>query len=443
MRRTGRGDGHAVVLGAGMAGLLAARTLTEAYRTVTIIERDPPRADDRPRRGVPQGRHAHVLLPRGQQIIDGLFPGLDNELIDGGAVVADPGAEHSYTLGGHTLQQAPSPDLAIQASRPFLERVVRERVRRLSGVDFAEGCDVVGLVAPDPEKITGVRIMRRVLGSAAEEIPADLVVDATGRGGRAGAWLERLGHGPVPEERVKVGVAYATRPLRLPPHALADKIVLVGPQPGRPRAMAMVAVEGGRHLLTTAGLDQGHRPPSDPTGLLAYVAGLAPPEVFEAIRAAEPLGDVATYRYPADVRRRYERMRRFPDGLLVIGDALCTFNPIYAQGMTVACIEAQALAGCLAEGTRNLTRRYFRAVAKALNDPWQMAVAANLALPEVEGRRTPAVRLQNAYTERIQAAAARDAAVARQFLRVVGLLDRPTALMHPSIMARALRPAAA
>ncbi|MFI0479336.1 FAD-dependent oxidoreductase [Actinomadura sp. 9N215] len=428
------------MLGAGMAGLLAARVLAGAYEQVTIVERDTAPGPGRARRGVPQGRHAHMLLPRGQEILHGLFPGLESELVEAGAVVADPRTEHRFTLGGHALRRVPRSDRVVQASRPLLEGAVRDRVRALDGVAFADGCDAVGLVAPDPRRVTGVRIMRRVPGSAEEELPADLVVDATGRSGRTRLWLESLGHDPAPREEIKVGVAYASRPVRLPLGSPPDKAVVVGPGPGRPRGMALIAIEGDRHLLTLAGLDRGHRPPTDPEGFLDYMAGMAPPDVAEAVRAAEPLGEIATHRYPSDLRHRYERLRRFPAGLLVTGDALCSFNPIYAQGMTVACLEAQVLARTLdtaGAGARGLTRRYFREVGKALDDPWRMAVAADLSMPEVPGRRGAIVRLLNAYVGRVQAAAARDPEIAGRLMRVIGLLDPPSTLMRPSVLAAA------
>ncbi|MFG2085373.1 FAD-dependent oxidoreductase [Spirillospora sp. NPDC048824] len=428
---------HAVVLGAGMAGLLAARALAGAYERVTIVERDETWTG-RARKGVPQGRHAHILLPRGQQILEKFFPGVERELIGGGAVVADPGADHHFVMGGHRLVRRAGAERAIQTSRPLLERVVRERVAALPGVRFACGRDVVGLLTDGPGRVTGVQVMPRSVGGAAEEIRADLVVDAMGRGGRTRYWLERLGHESVPKEEIDVAVGYASRPIRLALDARIGKAVVVGPRPGRPKGMAMVAVEGDRYLLTVAGLDC--RPPADEDGFLAFARELAPPEVFEAIRAAEPLDDIAVHRYSSDLRNHYERVRGLPEGLIATGDALCSFNPIYAQGMTVACLEAEVLRRCLDEGPHGLTRRYFRSVAKALNDPWRMAVAADLSMPEVEGRRSPAVKAMNAYVDRVQAAASRDADVAEQFFRVIGLLDPPAALMRPSILIRALVP---
>jgi 2-polyprenyl-6-methoxyphenol hydroxylase-like FAD-dependent oxidoreductase len=434
MRRIGE---HAVVLGGGMAGLLAARALADAYERVTVVERDVAPPAGQARKGVPQGRHVHQLLPRGQRVLEELFPGLSEELIAGGAVVADPVLEYRLMPGGHLLRKAPIGGRAIQASRPFLESHVRERVRSHAGVRFVEGCDVVGLVATGAERVTGARITDRVRGGVEEELAADLVVDAMGRGGRTSVWLEALGVERATADEVHVSVAYASRYLRLPPDALSDKAVAVGPRPERPRGMALLAVEGDRHVLSLAGVHHRNRPPTSPEAFLAYAATVAPPDVFAAVQAAEPLGEIVAHRYPSDLRRRYERLRHFPAGLLVTGDALCSFDPIYAQGMTVAALEAAVLSRCLAAGAGDLPRRFFRAAAKTLDAPWLLAVTADLGLSETKGPRS--TRLLNAYIDRLQATAERDTAVAEQFVRVIGLLDPPSRLVRPSIVARVAR----
>jgi 2-polyprenyl-6-methoxyphenol hydroxylase-like FAD-dependent oxidoreductase len=434
---------HAVVLGAGIAGLFTAAVLAETYERVTIVERDPLPTAGQGRRGVPQGRHAHALMPRGTRLLDDLFPGIVAELIAAGAVPAEPLVDFRLRVGGRVLRQVPIGVPAVQASRPFLEGYVRNRARALCGVEVIDCCDVVGLVtAENNERVCGARVIRRAAGSAEEILPADLVVDAMGRGGRTPAWLAALGYPRPPQEEFRVGVAYASRYLRLPPGAGSlEKTIGVGPVPGRPRGMMMLAVEGDRRLLTLAGFTEDHRPPTDPEGFLAFAETIAPPDALAAIRAAEPLSDIAAYRYPSYLRRHYQRLRRFPDGLLVTGDALCSFSPIYAQGMTVAAMQATALRRCLRRGPDGLARRYFRTAARIVAGPWRMAVGADLALPEIEGRRTPAIRLLNAYSERVIAAAEHDATTARQFMRVTGLLDAPASLLRPGVLRRALRPA--
>jgi flavin-dependent dehydrogenase len=288
MRRIGD---HAVVLGASLAGLLAARVLADAYGRVTVVERDPLPETAGNRRGVPQGRHAHVLLARGAQILDELFPGLLDDLVAGGAPVIRDFAELRFAPAGHPLrlEGRPAQAATYQASRPYLEGRLRARVRALPAVDVVDRCDVVGLVTTAArDRVTGVRI-RRGAARAEETLDADLVLDATGRGGRAAAWLATIGYDQPPEEQLTIQLKYATRHLRLRPGALpGQKFVAVGPEPGRPSGFVLFAEEQDRWVLTLIGYD-GHHPPADPDAFLAFVETVAPPDVLAAVRDAVPL----------------------------------------------------------------------------------------------------------------------------------------------------------
>jgi 2-polyprenyl-6-methoxyphenol hydroxylase-like FAD-dependent oxidoreductase len=431
---------RAVVLGASMAGLLAARVLADAYAQVTVIDRDDLPQTPMHRRGIPHGRHIHGLLARGQQALEELFPGFTAELVAQGVPAGDLLANGRLYFSGHRLRQAHTGLMVLSASRPMLEGHVRARVRALPNVRFIDRCDVVGLATtPDGRRVTGARVLRRADGSAEELLAADLVVDATGRGSRIPAWLEALGYPRPPKEQVRIGLGYATRIYRQRPGALGgDLAVLQAATPQHPRTGALQVLEGDRWLLTLAGI-LGDHPPTDPDGFLAFARSLQFPDLYETVRDAEPLDDPVSFRFPASVRHRYERLDRFPDGLLVVGDAVCSFNPVYGQGMSVAALEALTLRRHLQRGIQPQPRRFLRDLARLVDVPWDMAAGGDLVFPGVPGRRTLKVRLVSAYLTRLHAAAAHDAHLATTFVRVAGLVAPPQSLLRPGIVVRVLR----
>jgi 2-polyprenyl-6-methoxyphenol hydroxylase-like FAD-dependent oxidoreductase len=235
---------------------------------------------------------------------------------------------------------------------------------------------------------------------------------------------------------VDVDVAYASRMIRLTPEGAERAGYLVGGEvKDIPRSILLLAVEGGRHMLTLTGSGPGNRPSADEPGFTDFLATAAPPDIAAAVLAAEPLGTIATYRFHAATSRHYERLRRFPEGLLVTGDAMCVLNPLYAQGLTVAAMEAAALRRCLASGRHDLSRRFFAAAARIVAGPWQMAASADL--PGVP--RSSGARLQATLMRWVTTAATRDEAVAAQLGRVIAMLDSPAALMRPRVLWGVLR----
>jgi 2-polyprenyl-6-methoxyphenol hydroxylase-like FAD-dependent oxidoreductase len=434
---------HAVVLGASMGGLLAARVLADFYRTVTVVERDVLPTKTAQRRGVPQGRHVHALWPRGSQILDGLFPGFLNELLADGCIVWDDGdfSKAYVSFGGHrfvrsgTFRDFQRCDAAYYPSRPFLEDHVRQRIRAIGNITLMDGYDLVELMSnADRSRVTGALITSRN-GDGQRTLTADLVVDAMGRGSRTPTFLESLGYGRPIEDEVVMRLAYSSQLLRIPPDMHKELLVIVGPVPGRLTGMALFTYENNTWMLTVVGL-MGHEPPADTVGMLSFIEDFTPPEVLSALQCAEPVGEVSRHRTPSSRWRRYDKMRRFPAGLLVFGDAICSFNPIYGQGMTVAALQAMVLDRCLRQGAARLADRFFPAAAKPIGVAWQLAVGGDLSLPEVEGPRPLSVRLTNRYVDRVQAAAETDTVIAEHFLKVAGFSKPPTSLMHPAVMMR-------
>ncbi|YCK42739.1 FAD-dependent oxidoreductase [Actinomadura sp. ATCC 39365] len=428
---------RAVVLGGGMAGLLAARVLAEHCAEVLLVDRDTLTGAAGPRRGVPHGCHAHALLARGQQILDELFPGLTQQMIDDGVPAGDLATSLRWYFNGRRLRPAPTGLISVSATRPVLEEQVRNRVAALPNVRFLERTDILGPTAtPARDRVTGVRV--RGTDGVEQHLACDLLVDATGRGSRTPAWLQELGFPRPDEDRVKIGLAYTTRHFRLRRDPYGEDLS-INPvaSPANPRGAFFPKLPGDMSMLSLTGI-LGDHPPADLEGFLAFAKSLPVPDVYDAVRDAEPLDEGVTFTFPASVRRRYERLPAFPDGLLVLGDGVCSFNPVYGQGMTVAAMEAMILREHLQAGAVPPWQAFFRDISRVIDVPWDISAGADLAFPGVEGRRTAKVRIGNAYMARLHAAAARDGAVTAAFMRVAGLVDPPQTLMRPALMLRVL-----
>lgn len=433
--------GHAVVVGASMAGLLAARVLSETFAQVTVVDRDLLPDDPTARRGVPQGRHAHGLLARGREILEELFPGLTEDLVQQhGAVAADIQRDAAWINDGHPVRRDFADMLCLVASRPLLEWYVRGRVAALPGVTLRPNTEALGLVADGPSTrrrpraVTGLRVLA---GGEESVLAADLVVDATGRSNRGPTWLGELGYEPPAEEKIDPGVIYVSATFERKPDDYDGIAAIVGATLINPRGGVVLAVENDRWMVTLFGM--GDEAPTDPQGYVEWAARLPRPDIHQAIAPARVVERPHRMRVGPSTWRRYDRLRRFPDGYLVIGDAICALNPAYAQGMTTAAVEALALRDCLARGRRGLARRFFTRTAKIIAIPWSVSVTADLRFPHVAGRRTRAIRFLNWYIARLHRVATRDGAVGKAFLRVANLIDPPQRLFAPTLAVKVLR----
>ena len=430
---------HAVVLGAGMAGLLAARVLSEFYDNVTIIERDRLPDSSIHRKGIPQGRHLHSFLSRGCQLLDQFFPGILDELVDSGAHVVDDGdLSRVYTrLGAYEMNRTqkfadPAALVIHLASRPLVELHVRRRVAALRNVKIVDHHDVTAPTVITRDRITGVLLVRRDTGER-RTLEADLVVDAMGRAARTPAFLESLGYGRPASERSAANWAYSSQLLQLPDGAITEKMLLIESGSGLPR-VGLMAYEHDMWMLTVGRRAADGDPPTDLAGMLALAEQCTPASVLAALRSAQPLHNVAIYRNSGGMWRRYDRMRDFPAGLLVIGDALCCLNPIYGQGMTMAALEALALQEYLRDGSED-PQRFFSAAATHIGPAWAMNQARD-RVPSAEERRSLRTRLTTWTMSQALKTAERDIVLTERFMRVAHLVDPPTALQDPALLAR-------
>lgn len=424
-----QGLDRAIVIGGSMAGLLAARVLADHYKEITVLERDEFPPVGAQRRGIPQGRHTHGLLASGRALVERLFPGISKELTKAGALTGDIVRDMRWFIEGASLARFASGLDGLLLTRPLLEGTVRRRLLALPNVEVHEKFQVDGLAATDDG-----RQIRGVKGQGAELL-ADLIIDATGRSSRAPQWLEAIGCPGPAEERVQVDLAYTTRFFRRDPdkHLNGDLGAVIPPTPEGKRGGVMLAQEGDRWIVTLIG-HFGHAAPPDLDGFVDYARTLPAPYILDVLRDAEPLGEPASGRFPASVRRRYEKLRRFPGGFLVCGDAISSFNPRYGQGMSVAALEAIELSAALKNGTSDLARRFFCRASRVVDAAWSVIVGNDFRMPETIGPRSASVKVSNWYMSRLQKTARWDPVTAMAFFRVANLLEPPSGVMRPRVV---------
>lgn len=435
---------HAVVVGAGLSGLLAAHVLAERFEHVTVVERDAL-ADGTPvfRPGVPQSRHVHILWSRGMAALEALVPGLVTGLeAAGGAVVGAPEQMRWLSPARWFTGVRGTPYLSV--SREFLDTALRRRVADRSPVTMLPRHEVTGLLpASAGQRVEGVRLRERGGDGKEFTIRAGLVVVAAGRSSRTADWLTELGCPAPVTERIDARLGYSSRYYRRPADEAPWKAMYVQGNPDVPRGGVIIPVEGGRWLVTLIGQGE-HQPPTGEEEWLAFAASLRSDELSEALKDAEPLSDAVAFRATANEWTHFERVRRWPRGLLVVGDALCRFNPVYGHGMTIAALQAQAIAGRLTDREPgDITARtpgIQKAVAKCLKPAWLIATGEDGRYPDTDGPKPGRLgRMQQDYLARVLATANTDPVVAEAFFAVLSLNRPPQTLLSPRIATRALR----
>jgi len=430
---------HAVVIGAGMAGLTAAQAISRHFGKVTVIERDVLPAEPAPRSGTPQCQHAHMLLAGGLQALQTLFPGFENDLADAGAVKIRTGKDLRFERPG--FDPFPIRDLGFDIfcmSRPLLEAVTRRRVQQSPNIDICVRSRVTSLVASrDAMRIEAVRYDSE---DGPVTLEADLVVEASGRCGLTLKLLEELSLQKPEETEIGIDQAYASTIVERPLDHKADWLgnIVLPSAPASSRGAFLFPIEKQRWLLSIGG-NHGDAPPGDRAGFMDFVKSLRTPTIYDAVRDARPLTDVVRYQLPCCTRRHFERLESFPAGLLAIGDALCRFNPVFGQGMSVAAQEAVILDRLLAEDVpmERLARDFFAAIQDIIATPWSVAVS-DFVYPATRGVRPADLAQRLQYGMALTKLAAQDPEVHRLTVEVSQLLKPQAALREPALAARVM-----
>lgn len=428
----------AVVVGSSISGLVAARVLADGFDEVTVFERDSLPDEPRPRRGVPQASHSHVLLEAGRSTLSDLFPGYVEDVVaDGGLVIDYLSDMHFYAEGGF-LATGPKQIPMLSASRPLFEQHVRHRVAELESVTIQSGSHVTDYrTSAGGTAVTGVNV-REVGNGHEESVDADLVVDASGRTSKTPRWLETNGYTAPQVDEVTVDVAYSTTVVERPPDDRRAFVLIPAPPLGR--GCFVFPVEGGRWLVTMSGA-HGDHPPTDRDEFVEFAGTLPFDEPHTLLENNRWIADdIAHHPFPSNRRHRYEKLDRFPDGLVVLGDALTSFNPVYGQGMSVGTLEALALHHALAAGTDDLADRFFDRVADVIDPAWRLAAGTDFQFDETGGPRPLGTRAINWYLNRLQRSARTDGQLHLTFGRVVTMQESPTTLFRPGVLWRVFGP---
>lgn len=425
-----------VIVGGSLAGLFAAAAASAAGCTVTVLERDDLAAGTLAHPGVPQGRQPHIYLLRGLRAAEELLPGLLDDLRAAGAVALETTRLAILREPGW-LPVRPSDMAGLSMSRPLFEQVVRQRVIDLPGVQLTAGRSVTGLRRPvGPDRLWRV-------STAAGEVAADVVVDASGRGSRLPAWLVSLGVAAPSTEEVDARIGYAVREFADGPDLHGLSGIVIGATPESGRGGLALPIENSHWMVLASGCGDD-RPPRDVDGFMAALRAGRDPALAQFADHARPVGDVLIYRRNGNRRHRYDRCRDWPAGLVAVGDSFVSFNPVYGQGITVAALDALVLRTALGRrsGTvldRRRTRRLMRRLARVAALPWAIAVGADLRQPTSSGRQNPAQRLTSAWVRELNRQAVHGSESAHLAVqRLAHLIGSPAGLLHPALLAGAV-----
>ncbi len=438
---------HAVIIGGSIAGLAAARVLSDYFDRITIIERDHPSEDDDFRSGVPQNRQPHALLKRGLVELEGLFPGFSADWAAAGAVLVDFGKDVDWFSFGRWRPRYEPGLQSYSSSRPLLEGTVRRRLVNNAKICFVYETEVIGLAAtPKGERATGVIIRSRDGHQVEDILEADLIVDASGRASHTSEWLVSLGYARPKTTVINSFPGYASRIYERPQGMEASMMYIQPTPPDHKRGAILLPLEGNRIHACLIGMAKDY-PPTDDAGFLSFLQTLPEKRMYDVLKDAKPLSPVVGYRRAENVLHHYGQQECWPENFVALGDAVCGFNPVYGQGMTVAVLGALKLQERLrlqrqtSDGLDGLAAGFQKELGKVVDFAWQLATGEDMRwLPITEGCSTPnfATSMRLNFMKKVMVASTKEPLVAEAFYRVMNMIASPAAFLRPNVMAKIL-----
>ncbi|WP_053368810.1 FAD-dependent oxidoreductase [Bacillus sp. FJAT-27245] len=431
---------RALIIGGGIAGKLAARVLSEHFIEVVIIEKDKEAAGPGTRKGVPQGSHLHALLHAGEQGLESLFPGITESFYSGGALKINSTKDLAWFHHGVWKLRYDGGYTTTLQTRFHLEWQIENYIKSIPNISFLYKHFVKNFVWDEKQnKVIGLE-MKDSDGNP-WTLLADIVVDASGAGSFTAAWLEKLGIS-IPVETADIGLCYVSKFFRLPDHPDMDwAIKLIYPNPPAEKiGGALSKVEGNRYITTLFGYQNAFNEKeaaASNEAFLELAKKLPKPDIHNELLAGEPLGETAVYRIPRMTWRRYDKTNNLPEGLLLIGDAVCRIDPVFGQGMSIAVLEALRLQEIMWNKTLPLSkgiRDYHRKAAEIISPIWTMVMAENLRYPGISDKIPFGLSFQQWFTKQIFLLSAKDEKIYDSFIKVMNLVEPAAILLKPGIL---------
>lgn len=436
----------AIIIGGGIAGKLAARVLSDYFREIIILEKDPQSLEVTPRKGARQGEHLHALLHAGQYGLEELFPGITEKFYGSGAIKINSTMDLTwFHHGGWKLRYDGGYTTTLQ-TRPHLEYHMEQYIEQIPNITYQYQVTVKNfLYQIDDNRVTGVKIQLSN-NKSTEQLYADLVVDTSGSASLTSTWLEKAKI-TVPQEKLDIGLTYVSQKFKLPENPKRDwKIKLIYPNPPQEKVGGTISkVEGDQYIVTIIGYlntISGKEIIKREDGFLELTRTLPKQDIYHELLNATSLKKPAIYRVPQIKWKRIDKVKGFPNGLLLMGDTICRIDPVFGQGMSIAVLEALALRNILQEqkvSMQQVITSYHKKVARIIAPIWKMVITEVFRYPAITGKKPPELKIQQWYAKQVYLLSIERRDVYDSFIKVMNLVEPITFLMKPKIISSVLK----